>query len=128
MEGLTETTSLDATGRMHANLVLFTFYHERNQSEEAERYMQKSGVVPESAWWVLGPFDNAGDLGYNKAHIPENAVEIDKTMAYEGKNKKVSWKQGADETLDGFVNFAPIFGFGDLDQLLMGGPTTRSAA
>ncbi len=120
MEELTETISLDTTGRMHANLVLFAFYHQRNQSEEAERYMRKSGIVPESAWWVLGPFDNAGDLGYNKAHIPEDAVEIDKIMAYDGKDKKVSWKQGADETLDGFVNFAPIFGFGDLDQLLMG--------
>ena len=121
MEGLTETIPLDATERMYANLVLFTFYHERNRSEEAERYMRKSGVVPESAWWVLGPFDNTGDLGYNKAHIPEDAVEIDKTTTYEGKAKKVSWKQGADETLDGFVNFAPIFGFRDLDRMLMVG-------
>ena len=119
MQTLTETMPLNTTERTHANLVLFTFYHERNQSEEAEKYMRKSGAVSESAWWVLGPFDNAGDLGYNKAHIPEEAIEIDKTMAYEGKDKKVSWKQGADETLDGFVNFAPIFGFRDLDRVLM---------
>ena len=119
MQALTETIPLNTTELTHANLVLFTFYHERNQSKEAEKYMRKSGAVPESAWWVLGPFDNAGDLGYNKAHIPENAVEIDKSMAYEGKDKKVSWKQGADETVDGFVNFAPIFGFRDLDRVLM---------
>ena len=118
MEVLTGTVLLDATERMHANLVLSTFYHEHNQSEEAERYIRKSGVVPESAWWVLGPFDNAGDIGYNKAYIPEDAVEIDKTAAYEGTDGKISWEQRTDETLDGTVDLAPIFGFGDLNPAL----------
>ena len=118
MEVLTGTVLLDTTERMHANLVLSTFYHERNQSEEAERYIRKSGVVPESAWWILGPFDNAGDVGYNKAYIPEDAVEIDKTAAYEGTDGKISWEQRIDETLDGTVDLAPIFGFGDLNPAL----------
>ena len=115
MEVLTGTVLLDATERMHANLVFSTFYHERNQSEEAERYIRKSGVVPESAWWVLGPFDNAGDVGYNKAYIPEDALEIDKTAAYEGTDGKIIWAQRTDKTLDGTVDLAPIFGFGDLN-------------
>jgi hypothetical protein len=118
MEVLTGTVLLDVTERMHANLVLSTFYHERNQSEEAERYIRKSGVVPESAWWILGPFDNAGGVGYNKAYIPEDAVEIDKTAAYEGTDGKISWEQRIDETLDGTVDLAPIFGFGDLNPAL----------
>ena len=119
MEVLTETIPLDANERMHANLVFSTFYHERNQPEEAERYIQKSGVVPERAWWVLGPFDNTGGIGYNKTYISEDATEIDKTMTYAGKDGQIGWKQGADETFDGYVNFAPIFGFGELDQVLM---------
>ncbi len=119
MEVLTETIPLDANERMHANLVFSTFYHERNQSEEAEQYIRKSGVVPERAWWVLGPFDNTGGIGYNKTYIPEDAMEIDKTMTYAGKDGEIGWKQGADETFDGYVNFAPIFGFGELDQMLM---------
>ena len=120
MEVLTETIPLDANERMHANLVFSTFYHERNQPEEAERYIQKSGVVPERAWWVLGPFDNAGDIGYNKTYISEDAVEIDKTVTYAGKDGQIGWKQGADETFDGYVDFAPIFGFKELDQVLIG--------
>ena len=118
MEVLTETVLLDTTERMHANLVLSTFYHEHDQPEEAEQYMRKSGVVPENAWWILGPFDKTGGVGYNKAYISEDAVEIDKTMTYEGKDEKIGWKQGADENLDGFINFAPIFGFGDLNPAL----------
>ena len=118
MEALTENVFLDATERMHANLVLATFYHERNQSEEAERYIRKSGVVPESAWWVLGPFDNAGGVGYNKAYISEEAVEIDKTAAYEGKDGQIGWEQRMDETLDGTVDLVPIFGFGNLNPVL----------
>lgn len=119
MEVLTETIPLDANERMHANLVFSTFYHERNQPEEAELYIRKSGVVPERAWWVLGPFDNTGGIGYNKTYIPEDAMEIDETMTYAGKDGQIGWKQGADETFDGYVNFAPIFGFGELDQMLM---------
>ena len=120
MEVLTETVPLDANERMHANLVFSTFYRERNQPEEAERYVEKSGVVPERAWWVLGPFDNVGGVDYNKVDIPEDVVEIDKTVAYEGKDGKISWKQEVDETFDGYVDFAPIFGFGELDQVLTG--------
>ena len=99
MEILTETIPLDANERMHANLVFSTFYRERNQPEEAERYVKKSGVVPERAWWVLGPFDNVGGIDYNKVDIPEDVVEIDKTVTYEGKDGKISWEQASDETL-----------------------------
>ena len=120
MEVLTETIPLDANERMHANLVFSTFYRERNQPEEAEQYIRESGVVPERAWRVLGPFDNAGGIGYNKAYISEDVVEIDKTMTYAGKDGEIGWKQGADETFDGYVDFAPIFGFGELDQVLTG--------
>ena len=120
MEILTGTIPLDANERMHANLVYSTFYRERNQPEEAEQYVKKSGVVPERAWWVLGPFDNAGGVGYNKTYISEDAVEIDKTVTYAGKDGQIGWKQGADETFDGYVDFAPIFGFEELDQVLIG--------
>ena len=119
MEVLTGTILLNPTERMHANLVLATFYHQRNQSEEAERYMQKSGVVPEGAWWILGLFDNAGRVGYNTAYISEEVVKIDKTATYEGKDGKIRWEQRADETVDGLIDLASIFGFADSDRVLM---------
>ena len=46
-------------------------------------------------------------------------MEIDKTTAYEGKDGKIRWEQRADETLDGLIDFASIFGLGDSDRALM---------
>ena len=110
VETLIEHIPADAAGQVYANVMLSIFYRKHNKLEEAERCMRKSGVVPESAWWIIGPFDDVWNTAVRKG-IPEDAVEIDPTARYNGKTESVSWKQVVDKTQDGYVDFAQIFGF-----------------
>ena len=118
VEALMENMPANATGRVFANLVLSAFHHKHNRLEDAEQYMQKSGVVPESAWWIIGPFEKTDGMDAHKKHSLEEAVAIDPTVTYEGITGPVSWKQTTDETHDGFVDFGNLFGFGGLAELM----------
>ena len=109
-ENLMENMPDDPTAQIHANLALANFYQERDQTEEADRYLGKTGFIAEDAWWIVGPFDNAGGIGYNKAYIPEDADQIDTAVEYSGKDKKVKWEKRQDDTLDGFIDLDRIFG------------------
>ena len=71
--------------------------------------MDKAAFIPEGSWWIVGPFDNAGGIGYNKAYIPEDATQLNTTAEYDGIEDSVSWKKQADDTFDGFINFRKIF-------------------
>ncbi len=85
------------------NFGLAEYYRERGMIEKADKYIQKTGFVTEDAWMVLGPFDNAGGIGYDTAYIPEDITEIDLNAKYDGLNGEVSWKQFTDEKLDGYI-------------------------
>ena len=74
---LKDATSDNATAELHANVTLARFYRERDLSEKAEASMDKTGFIPESTWWIIGPFDNAAGIGYNTAYIPEDTMQID---------------------------------------------------
>ena len=131
VEALVENRSPSDSGRVYANLALSKFHLRHNRPEEAEQYMRKSGVVPESAWWILGPFDRSGGMDVHQRHTLEGAVAIDPTMTYKGKTGAVRWKQITDDTHDSFIDFGKIFGFGGLMELLerlhtgSEGPCTR---
>jgi hypothetical protein len=53
------------------------------------RFPEELGLV--TTWNAIGPFDNAGHEGHNKAYPPEE--EIDLKAEYEGLNGPVRWKQ-----------------------------------
>ena len=106
---LTHLSPDDPTVQLHANVTLSRFYRERGKLTEAEAYMDKTAFIPENAWWIVGPFDNAAGIGYHKAYIPEDATQIDTETKYDGIDGQVGWKQQADDVLDGFVNFQKIF-------------------
>ena len=93
---------------VYANTTLAQFYHERDP-EKAKAYMDKTAFIPESTWWIVGTFDNAGGIGYNKAYVPETAMQLDTTAEYDGIEDQVNWKKQADDTFDGFVNLNKIF-------------------
>jgi hypothetical protein len=81
-------------------------YHSKNDDlNKAKAHIQQTGIIPENAWSVLGPFDNAAGIGYNTAYIQENATQIDKTAKYEGVDGQVRWKKFTDDAYNGFIDF-----------------------
>ena len=106
---LADLRSSNPTTEVYVNVTLAQFYHERDLPEKSKAYMDKAAFVPENAWWIIGPFDNADGIGYNKVYIPETETELDTTAEYDGVDGQVGWKQQADDAFDGFVNFQQIF-------------------
>ena len=90
---------------VNANLSLAEFCHQLGMTEMAKTYILKSGFFPETAWLTLGPFDNTKGVGYNTAYIQEETTQIDTETKYDGATGQVGWKQGTDETYNGFFDF-----------------------
>ena len=107
---LSDTPAISARG----NAVLAQFYLDNHQPEKAQAYIHKTTFIPETAWSVIGPFDNTNGAGYDKAFIPEAATQLDTTLLYDGHNGQIGWTQQTDKTFDGYVDFETIFG-GDLN-------------
>ncbi len=102
---LFESIPTDFGSQLNANLLIAEFCRELDMNDKARVYVQKTGFLPESAWLTLGPFDNTAGIGYNTAYISEETTQIDSNTEYEGFSGQVKWKQGTDETYDGFFSF-----------------------
>jgi hypothetical protein len=74
---------------------------------EAEEYWSRIGFPPESAWYVIGPYDNSSGAGFDTAYPPEEKVDLD--AEYEGVGATINWEQWADDKPDGFVDFQYMF-------------------
>lgn len=109
VDNLMHATPENPMTKLHATLTLARFYHERDKWTEAEAYMDKTAFIPENTWWTVGPFDNGGGIGYNRAYISEDTTQLDTDTEYDGIDGQVGWKKQADGVLDGFVNFQKIF-------------------
>ncbi len=97
---------------IRGNAVLAQFYLDHHQPDKAKAYIHKTTFIPETAWSVIGPFDNTNGAGYNKAFIPEAATQFDTTLTYDGQNRQIGWTQRTDKIFDGFVDFETILGGG----------------
>ena len=95
---------------IHGNAVLAQFYLDNQQPDKAKAYIHKTTFIPETAWSVIGPFDNTNGTGYDKAFIPEEATQLDTTLTDAGHNGQIGWTQQTDKTFDGYVDFETIFG------------------
>ena len=80
---------------------------------DAEALAAGLGIVRD--WWVIGPFDNERGRGFNVAAAPESGIDLD--GSYDGKERKVAWRQ---------VPVREPLGGVDLDALLR--PNDQSAA
>ncbi len=96
--------------------IIAEYYAENETPENAEKYLLKTGFVPETAWITLGPFNNKDSVGYFVAYIPEETTQIDTTAKYFGrdKDKLISWEKPSDTKLDGRYDFGNDNGINDL--------------
>ena len=90
--------------QLDTHLSLATYYRDKGMFELANKHIKKTGFVTEDAWMVLGPFNNAGGIGYGTAYIPEDITEIDLNAKYDGVDGPLRWKKFTDAKLDGYIH------------------------
>ncbi|HID55353.1 TPA: tetratricopeptide repeat protein, partial [Candidatus Poribacteria bacterium] len=111
---LAKLTPEDGKSKLYTDIAMAGFYKKRGDEEKARAYMNGTGFIMEDAWWIIGPFDNSGGMGYEREFIPEEAVQIDPEAKYQSLKGKVKWQKLRDKVFDGFVDLDEIFG-GKLD-------------
>ena len=104
LDTLVNTAPNNLTDQLDINLKLAEFCHENALPEKAKTYVQKTGVITEDSWLILGPFDNTKGVGYDTAYIAEDVTQIDTTAEYDGIDGQVSWQKSTDATLNGYVD------------------------
>ena len=101
---LVDALSHKLSVQLNADLVLAEFYRDNDMPEKAEAHIQKTGFITEDAWLILGPFDNAGGIGYHKAYIAEDAMQVDTSEKYDGIDGQISWEKSEDDMLNGYIS------------------------
>ncbi len=102
----------DITIPMTLKLMLAEFYLANDMQEQAKDVIKSTGFITEHQWMILGPFDNAGGIGFNKAYITEDTTEIDLKATYKGLNGNISWKKCKDDVLNGYVSLGEDINWG----------------
>ncbi len=88
-------------------LALWQFHRKAwmaDDAEEVEKIQQKLGVVRH--WRFVGPFDNEGGSGHDRAYPPEE--EFDLSRDYAGKERPVRWRDFPDFPGDGRLRFKNV--------------------
>ena len=86
------------------NLQLAEFCYKNAMPEKAKIYIQRTGLIVENAWLILGPFDNTDGIGYGTAYIPEDATQIETTAEHNGIDGQVHWQKSTDDIMDGYID------------------------
>ena len=104
LDELVNAVSDNLSVQLDVHLKLVEFCSENAMPEKAKNYVQKTGVITEEAWLVLGPFDNTKGIGYDTAYIAEEATQVDTTAKHDGVDGQISWQRSTDATLDGYID------------------------
>ncbi len=94
-----------STSRANGYRKIAHYYSNKGKKAKAIDYTLKAGLVPETNWITLGPFDNTDAYGVQNAYIPEETKQIDTTAQYYGKGELISWKKSKYRSLDGHYVF-----------------------
>ena len=103
-EDFTEAIRLNPQD-LDANLSIAEYYRDKGMLDKVGEHVQKTGLITEDSWILLGPFDNIEKIGFDTAYIPENATHIDTTVKYDTIDGKVGWQKCSDDKLDGNIRF-----------------------
>ena len=104
---INSTPSANSNARANVYRIIAELYAENETPENAEKYLLKSGFIPENHWITIGPFKNRDSSGVLYAYIPEETTQIDTTAKYyaRDKDKLISWEKSSDNKLDGHFDF-----------------------
>ncbi len=92
------------TSLSNVNRALAAFCRENAMPEKAKTYIQRTGLITEDKWLILGPFDNTDGIGYSTAYIPEDTAQVDTTAEHNGIDGQVRWQKSTDDTQDGYID------------------------
>ncbi len=104
LEDFIEAIRLDPQD-LDANLSIAEYYRNNGMLDKAGEHIQKTGLITEHSWIVLGPFDNTHKIGFETAYIPEDAIHIDTTIKYDTTDGRAGWQECSDDKLDGNIRF-----------------------
>lgn len=89
LEELLRRPNLRPEVAARATALLANTLRHLGRDREAARQVEKLGWVRE--WWLIGPFDNDQNSGFETAYPPEAAFEPD--GSYPGKLRPVGWRR-----------------------------------
>ncbi len=104
-EVLDTFTDESSTSRANGYRKIAHYYSNKGKKANAIEYTMKAGLVPETNWITLGPFDNTDAYGVQNAYIKEETTQIDPSAQYYGKGELISWKKSTYRSLDGHYVF-----------------------
>lgn len=61
-----------------------------------------------SSWWLIGPFDHRGGIGFNAAYPPETEIELQKK--YAGTESEVSWVEKSTDHRHALLDLNDLLG------------------
>jgi len=84
------------------------YFSQQGDTKAAEAQYEKLRLIQEDNWHVIGPFDNAENIGFWTEYPPEREIDFDKS--YQGMAGEVRWQKAQGGRSKSGVDFASIFG------------------
>ena len=109
LEGVAEGRRVPAERRAYAEALRARALIRAGRLEDAEALVDRLGYV--TSWQLIGPFDNEGKQGFERAFGPEEAAmqPFAAAVRYPGKEREVAWRPYPPISRVGYVDFDALF-------------------